>query len=104
MREVDNIQLEICLGFVNNAPHTFRCYNPFFTRELEEVKVQGDRYPDSESVAMDDMNSRVGLLQVNGPHIWDSLKTQINNGTISLEVGQLRTKFVTLRKEAYRIL
>jgi hypothetical protein len=54
-------KVEICIGFVYNAPQSSRWYNPNFTRELEEdVKELSERFLNAEFVIVGDMNSRQG--------------------------------------------
>jgi hypothetical protein len=67
-----NSKVEICIGFVCNAPQSSRWYNPNFTRELEEdMKELSDRFLNAEFVIVGDMNSRVGIMQINLPHTLD---------------------------------
>jgi hypothetical protein len=65
-------KVEICIGFVYNAPQSSWLYNPNFTRELEEdMKELSDRFLNAEFVIVGDTNSRVGIMQINLPHTWD---------------------------------
>jgi exonuclease III len=75
VREESSSHLEICVGFIYNAPLNSCWYNPNFTRELEgEINGLRDAYPESEFLLLGDMNSRVRTLQVNLPHRWDTLE------------------------------
>jgi hypothetical protein len=63
------------LGFVYNALQTFQWYNPIYARELEEqIKELRDQFPNTESVVVGDLNSRVGITQVKLPHTWDNFE------------------------------
>jgi hypothetical protein len=65
-----NIKTEICIGFIYNAPQTSRWFYHNFTRELEEeMKELSDQFFNTEFVIVGDMNSRVGIRQINLPHI-----------------------------------
>jgi hypothetical protein len=67
-----NSKAEICIGFVYNAPQSSRWHNSKFTRELEEdMKELSDRFLNAEFVIVGDMNSRVGIMQINLPHTWE---------------------------------
>jgi hypothetical protein len=67
-----NSDVELCMGFIYNAPQNSRWYNPNFTFELEdEVNLMRDLYPLTEILIMGDMNSRIGNKQVNLPLTWD---------------------------------
>jgi hypothetical protein len=44
-------KVQICIGFVYNAPQTSRCYNPNFIRELEEeMKELSNQFQNTEFV------------------------------------------------------
>jgi hypothetical protein len=61
-----NSKVEICIGFVYNAPQASRWYNPNFTRELdEEMKELSDQFLNTEFVIVGDMNSRIGIMKIN---------------------------------------
>jgi hypothetical protein len=67
--------LEICIGFIYNAPLNSRWYNPNFIRELErEINGLRDKHLKAEILMMGDMNCRIGTLQVDLPHSWDALE------------------------------
>jgi hypothetical protein len=51
-------KIEICIGFIYNAPQSSRWYNPNFSRELEDMKELSDRFLNAEFVIVGDMNSR----------------------------------------------
>jgi hypothetical protein len=54
-----SLQVEVCFSSVYNAPWTARWYNPTITRKLEdEIKELRDWFPNTEFVAMEDMNSQ----------------------------------------------
>jgi hypothetical protein len=64
--------MEICIGFIYNAPPNSRWYNPNFIGELEkEINGLRDEYPKTEFLLMGDLNCRVGGAQVDLPHSWD---------------------------------
>jgi hypothetical protein len=63
--------MEICIGYIYNAPPNSRWYNPNFTRELErEINGLRDKYPKTEFL----LNCRIGVAQVDLPHSWDGLE------------------------------
>jgi hypothetical protein len=75
IREDCSRHLEICIGFIYNAPPNSRWYNPNFTTELErEINGLRDKYLQTEFLLMGDMNCRIGMLQVDLPHSWDGLE------------------------------
>jgi hypothetical protein len=64
-----NSDVELCMGFIYNAPQNSRWYNLNFTLDLEEeVNLLRDLYPLTEILIMGDMNSRIGDKQVSLPH------------------------------------
>jgi hypothetical protein len=75
IREDYSLHLEICVGFIYNAPPNSRWYNPNFTGELEkEINGLRDKYLQTEFLLMGDMNCRIGMLQVDLSHSWDALE------------------------------
>jgi hypothetical protein len=59
LKDKPNSDVELCMGFIYNAPQNYRWYNPNFTLELEEeVNLMRDLYPLTEILIMGDMNSR----------------------------------------------
>jgi hypothetical protein len=64
-----NSKVEIYIGFIYNAPQSSQWYNPNFTRELEEeMKELSDRFLNTEFAIVEDINSQVGIMQINLPH------------------------------------
>jgi hypothetical protein len=75
IREDYSLHLEICVGFIYNAPPNSRWYNPNFTRELEkEINGLRYKYPKTEFLLVGDINYRIGMLQVDLSHSWDALE------------------------------
>jgi hypothetical protein len=63
----------MCTDVAYNVLPNLHWYNANFTRELEkEINELWDLYPNSEFLPLGDMNSSVGVLQANVPHIWET--------------------------------
>jgi hypothetical protein len=55
--------------------------NPNFTRDLEEeIGELREQFLNAEFIIMCDMNSRIGMMQINQPHVWQCFK-EINKDT-----------------------
>jgi hypothetical protein len=60
-REECSLHMEICIGFIYNAPPNSRWYIPNFMGELEkEINGLRDKYPKTEFLLMGDLNCRIG--------------------------------------------